>query len=124
MYAIRSYYAPAGGPSPLVNLLPIALMYTVNTALSFVFALSLMIWISPRLTLRITSYNVCYTKLLRAECGVWIGVLQLGDEQPSVGHPVVCRDSVGARQLTRARSVKVALPQLHVGASVRPRVRA
>jgi ATP-binding cassette subfamily B multidrug efflux pump len=28
-----------------------ALMYTVNTALSFVFALSLMIWISPRLTL-------------------------------------------------------------------------
>jgi ATP-binding cassette subfamily B multidrug efflux pump len=28
-----------------------ALMYTANTALSFVFALSLMIWISPRLTL-------------------------------------------------------------------------
>ena len=28
-----------------------AVMYTVNTALSFVFALSLMLWISPRLTL-------------------------------------------------------------------------
>ena len=28
-----------------------AVMYTVNTALSFIFALSLMIWISPRLTL-------------------------------------------------------------------------
>jgi ATP-binding cassette subfamily B multidrug efflux pump len=28
-----------------------AVMYTVNTALSFVFAISLMIWISPRLTL-------------------------------------------------------------------------
>ena len=76
MYAIRSYYEtePGGlGGHAMGNLLLAALL---GTGVELVFPVLLAIGLGTRASAavlfafnRITSYNVCYTKLLRAICG-------------------------------------------------------
>ena len=72
MYAIRSYYAvatllprpPGGETMPFIRIASLPFEQPVDIA-AVVRAVNRDLAAATRIDLRITSYNVCYTKLLR-----------------------------------------------------------